>query len=183
MQLEIAEVESPIGRLALVVGKKGVCVLEFRADWKKIERDLARRFGEVTLVKRRDPGGIVKKLREYWAGDLDVLDSIPVDLEGTDFQRTGWKALRREPAGKTISYGELARRIGSPAAVRAVGAANGANPVPLVVPCHRVIGANGKLTGYGGGMRRKEWLLRHEGAPFRAERPGSGQTALPSAAR
>ena len=181
MRLEITEVESPIGRLALAVGSKGICVLEFRPDWKRIRRDLERRFGEVTLVRRRDPGGVVTKLRAYLAGDLESLDAIPVDVEGTAFQQKVWKALRRIPAGRTISYGELARRIGMPSAMRAVGAANGANPVPLVVPCHRVIGASGKLTGYGGGMRRKEWLLRHEGAAFRTERASGRQSALPFA--
>lgn len=183
MDLEIAEIESPIGRLALVVGSRGVCVLEFRPEWKRIQRDLERRFGEVNLIRHGDPGGVVTKLRAYLAGDLDALDAIPVDLDGTEFQKKVWRALRRIPAGRTISYGELARRIGSPAAMRAVGSANGANPVPVIVPCHRVIGASGKLTGYGGGMRRKEWLLRHEGAAFQPERAAARQAGLPFAAR
>jgi methylated-DNA-[protein]-cysteine S-methyltransferase len=92
-------------------------------------------------------------------------------MEGTDFQRTVWQALRRIPCGTTISYGELARRIGRPAAVRAVGLANGANPVGVVVPCHRVIGADGSLTGYGGGIERKRWLLAHERASASHELP------------
>ena len=84
-------------------------------------------------------------------------------MNGTPFQKRVWDALRQVPAGKTATYAEIAVLIGSPAAVRAVGAANGANPVAVVVPCHRIIGSNGTLTGYGGGLKRKEWLLRHEG--------------------
>jgi methylated-DNA-[protein]-cysteine S-methyltransferase len=179
MQFQIAELPSPLGPLAVVVGEKGLCLLEFGADWGRIRATLARRFGDVDLVKHRDPGGVVSRLRRYLEGDLAALDDVPVDPGGTDFQQKVWKALRRVPAGRTISYGELARRIGSPAAMRAVGAANGANPVPLVVPCHRVIGADGALTGYGGGMPRKEWLLRHEGAAFRGGRQAPSQAALP----
>jgi len=88
---------------------------------------------------------------------------VPLSSTATAFQKKVWTALRRIPSGITISYSELARRIGEPAAVRAVGAANGANPVAVIVPCHRVIGANGSLTGYGGGLERKQWLLAHEG--------------------
>ena len=102
-------------------------------------------------------------LQRYFDGDLRVLDSVTVELNGTPFQQRVWNALRSIPAGSTWSYTELARRVGAQAAVRAVGAANGANPVALVVPCHRVIGANGTLVGYGGGLPRKRWLLAHEG--------------------
>ena len=105
-------------------------------------------------------GGV---LRRYFGGDVGALDTVPVELNGTPFQKTVWQALRRIPCGTTISYAELARRIGDPAAVRAVGTANGANPVAVIVPCHRVIGSNGNLTGYGGGLDRKQWLLEHEG--------------------
>jgi methylated-DNA-[protein]-cysteine S-methyltransferase len=94
---------------------------------------------------------------------LDILDTIEVEMNGTPFQLRVWQALRGVHAGRTASYSEIARAVGAPAAVRAVGAANGANPIAVVVPCHRIIGANGALTGYGGGLRRKEWLLRHEG--------------------
>ncbi len=102
-------------------------------------------------------------LTRYFDGDTTAIDTVPVELNGTAFQKNVWAALRRIPCGSTISYAELARRIGEPAAVRAVGAANGANPVAVVVPCHRVIGADGSLTGYGGGLDRKKWLLTHEG--------------------
>ena len=105
----------------------------------------------------------MSRLDEYFAGHLAVLDEIPVELNGTSFQQRVWNALRAIRAGTTSSYGSLARTIGAPSAVRAVGAANGANPVALIVPCHRVIGSNGSLTGYGGGLDRKRWLLQHEG--------------------
>jgi methylated-DNA-[protein]-cysteine S-methyltransferase len=99
---------------------------------------------------------------------LDAIDGLAVAARGTDFQRSVWRALRRIPCGETTSYGALAQRIGRPTAVRAVGHANGANPVSIVVPCHRVIGSDGSLTGYGGGIERKRWLLAHE------QRAGAG---------
>ena len=99
----------------------------------------------------------------YFAGQLGAIDTLAVDPSGTAFQQDVWRALRAVGPGTTVSYKELARRIGRPASVRAVGAANGANPVPIVIPCHRVIGADGSLVGYGGGLDRKRWLLAHEG--------------------
>ena len=117
-----------------------------------------------TLTPRRNPGGLSTAMRAYFAGDLAVIDTLKVDTGGTDFQRAVWRQLRRIPCGKTISYAELARRIGKPKAVRAVGLANGSNPISIVVPCHRVIGTDGSLTGYGGGLHRKQWLLEHEHA-------------------
>ncbi len=115
---------------------------------------------------------IVNQLHAYFDGDLTVFE-IPVRLGGTAFQREVWSQLQDIPYGETISYGELARRVGSPKASRAVGLANGRNPVSIIVPCHRVIGSNGQLTGYGGGIERKTWLLDHEaahraGGPFQA---------------
>jgi methylated-DNA-[protein]-cysteine S-methyltransferase len=106
---------------------------------------------------------VTGQLDAYFAGDLTTFD-LPIRLEGTDFQRRVWGQLQRIPYGETISYGELARWVGNPAASRAVGLANGRNPIAVIVPCHRVIGANGKLTGYGGGLDRKTWLLDHEAA-------------------
>jgi methylated-DNA-[protein]-cysteine S-methyltransferase len=104
-------------------------------------------------------------MRAYFKGDIGAIDRLPVDESaGTPFQRSVWRALRKIKSGKTISYAELARRIGKPKAVRAAGLANGQNPISIVVPCHRVIGSNGTLTGYGGGLPRKKWLLEHEGA-------------------
>ncbi len=102
-----------------------------------------------------------KQLKAYFAGELTEFD-LPLNMRGTEFQRQVWQELQNIPFGVTISYGELAERVGNPNSSRAVGAANGRNPISIVVPCHRVIGSNGKLTGYGGGVERKEWLLAHE---------------------
>jgi methylated-DNA-[protein]-cysteine S-methyltransferase len=121
-----------------------------------------------TLIPARNPNGLSNTIRSYFAGDLTAIDNLPVKTNGTPFQRQVWQALREIPLGTTISYGQLASRIGRPTAVRAVGLANGSNPVGVIVPCHRVIGSNGSLTGYGGGMERKRWLLEHEGARTRS---------------
>jgi len=104
-----------------------------------------------------------RQLDEYFARTRTSFD-LPLDAEGTAFERRVWDLLRAIPYGTTTSYGELARRLGEPKDARAVGAANGKNPIPIIVPCHRVIGANGDLTGFGGGLERKRWLLEHEGA-------------------
>jgi methylated-DNA-[protein]-cysteine S-methyltransferase len=161
--LEAAEIDTPVGPLALVATGAGLCRVHFGPEWPVIEKDLERRFGRIVLERRRDPAGAVSALRAYLKGDLRAIDAIPVDTGGTEFQRAVWMALRDIRAGRTASYLDVAERIGRPTATRAVGAANGANPVAVVLPCHRVIGTNGRLTGYGGGLPRKEWLLRHEG--------------------
>ena len=155
--------ESPVGTLTLAERAGRVCQLHFGPDGPAIDQTIERWYpGE---PRARQPiSGLKALLERYFKGETAVLDSIPVELNGTPFQQTVWKALRRIPCGTTISYAELAKRIGDPAAVRAVGTANGANPVAVIVPCHRVIGSNGKLTGYGGGLDRKQWLLEHEGA-------------------
>jgi methylated-DNA-[protein]-cysteine S-methyltransferase len=106
---------------------------------------------------------VTAQLEGYFAGELRTFD-LPMWLHGTEFQRQVWSGLQAIPYGETISYGELARRVGNPGASRAVGLANGRNPIAIIVPCHRVIGSNGQLTGYGGGIDRKSWLLEHEGA-------------------
>ena len=109
-------------------------------------------------------GGFGERLRSYFAGDIEALETIPVAPPGSPFQQEVWKELRSIGPGRTISYGDLAKRVGRPDASRAVGLANAKNPVALVIPCHRVIGSNGKLTGYAYGLDAKRWLLRHEGA-------------------
>jgi O-6-methylguanine DNA methyltransferase len=116
--------------------------------------------------KRQDapPPPLAAALDAYWAKDFAPLAGYPVRHGGTAFQRAAWAALRAIPVGQTRSYGAQAASIGKPAAVRAIGLANGANPIGIATPCHRVIGAGGALTGYGGGVERKAWLLRHEGA-------------------
>jgi methylated-DNA-[protein]-cysteine S-methyltransferase len=133
-------------------------------DEEDLRHVLARHYGgaEIELEPARNPHGLTGALAAYFAGDLRVIDKLPVATAGTPFQREVWRTLREIPCGTTISYAQLAQRIDRPAAVRAVGLANGSNPIGVVVPCHRVIGANGSLTGYGGGIERKRWLLDHE---------------------
>jgi methylated-DNA-[protein]-cysteine S-methyltransferase len=123
--------------------------------------------GNAFVVEHREaPGAIGQALNEYFGGDLTAIDAVPVATAGSSFQRNVWSALRKIRAGTTLSYGGLAQELGCPKSVRAVGLANAANPIAIVVPCHRVIGADGSLTGYGGGIDRKRWLLTHEGAAF-----------------
>jgi methylated-DNA-[protein]-cysteine S-methyltransferase len=161
--IETAALASPIGAVVLAVHHGRLCALGFRGRWRGLEQLLRRRFPGAEH-RRGDLAGIIGRLQSYFQGDLAALDSIPLDLGGTRFQQRVWTRLRAIPCGQVVSYRDLAAAIGAPAAVRAVGAANGANPVSIVVPCHRVIGADGTLTGYGGGIARKRWLLAHEGA-------------------
>jgi len=154
--------QSPIGPLTAAERGGRVCLLHFGADGPEVDPILERWYPCEPRVRRALPQ-VAEALRRYFGGDLAALDAVPAELNGTPFQKAVWQALRRIPPGSTISYGELARRIGQPTSVRAVGAANGANPVAVIVPCHRVIGSNGTLTGYGGGLDRKRWLLAHEG--------------------
>lgn len=164
------EIETPIGKGLLITDSAG----NLRAfDWEGYEarflRLLRLHYGSKTLVAPKPaPVAIRRALQAYFEGDVALLGSIPCATAGTEFQRAVWKALRDIPAGQTLSYGALAARLGCPKAVRAVGLANGANPIGVVVPCHRVIGSNGSLTGYGGGLERKRWLLAHEGASLSA---------------
>jgi methylated-DNA-[protein]-cysteine S-methyltransferase len=158
----IDTMESPIGPLTAGERAGRVCLLHFGPDSAEIDPVIERWYPGEPRVRRRLPE-ISGLMARYFSGDIAALDTIPVELNGTPFQKAVWQALRRIPPGTTLSYGELARRIGESAAVRAVGAANGANPVAVIVPCHRVIGSNGSLTGYGGGLDRKRWLLTHEG--------------------
>lgn len=150
-----SHVETPIGRI-LLVGRPGVLTGLFLAGHD--------RCPPVQTAWTPDDNGLAearRQLDDYFAGARTAFD-LPLALEGTPFQTTVWSALRDIPYGETISYGELARRVGRPGASRAVGAANGRNPISIVVPCHRVIGADGRLTGYGWGNERKAWLLDHE---------------------
>jgi len=157
--------ETPIGEMVIAVDHDG----NLRAvDWADhADRMLAllrRHYGKngFTLDAAQNPGGLTQTMMSYFAGDLSSIDAVTTQTAGTPFQREVWRSLRQIPCGLTISYGELAKRIGRPKAVRAVGLANGSNPIGIVVPCHRVIGSGGSLTGYGGGIERKRWLLDHE---------------------
>jgi methylated-DNA-[protein]-cysteine S-methyltransferase len=161
-----AEIDSPLGRIHLAERDGVLCVVAFADWWDRQRAVLARRWGPI--ADSRDVAS-VGALTAYFAGDLGAIDALEVAAEGTPFQRRVWGELRRIPCGSTVSYGHIARAIGSPAAVRAVGAANGKNPIAIVVPCHRVVGASGTLTGYGGGLDRKRWLLEHEGVRLGVE--------------
>jgi methylated-DNA-[protein]-cysteine S-methyltransferase len=165
MRIALSRLESPIGTLTLAAGAAGLCALEFKSSKQRAQARLALERPGATF---EDEGALIEpikaKLEEYFGGALKALDEIPVDPDGTEFQKQVWSALRKIGPGRTASYGELARTIGRPKAVRAVGMANARNPIALVVPCHRIIASDGTLCGYGGGLPQKEWLLRHEGA-------------------
>jgi methylated-DNA-[protein]-cysteine S-methyltransferase len=162
MNLRVDEIETPIGKLRLVATDEALCAVAFADRLNGLEDELRRRFAGARLQREPNPLGASACLKAYFAGELLALDALQVDTGGTPFQRKVWRALRNIGVGRTTSYSEVARAVGSPSAVRAVGAANGANPIPIVIPCHRVIGADGSLCGYGGGLERKRWLLRHE---------------------
>lgn len=162
MELYLDEVASPIGTLRIVTDGTALRAIEFDDYEDRLYRFLRVHCGSYTLHAASCANPVSERVCAYLDGDLTALDPIEVRTAGTDFQRRVWAALRDIPVGTTISYGQLAARIGAPTASRAVGLANGSNPIPIVVPCHRVIGANGKLTGFGGGLHRKQWLLAHE---------------------
>ncbi len=161
--IHLTSISSPLGELTLAAHESRLCLLHFGAHPAAVRRTLERWYPGQTIERHRDPAGAATALQRYFGGEVAALDGIEVELNGTPFQRRVWETLRRIRAGTTCSYSELARAIGAGSSVRAVGTANGANPVAIVVPCHRVIGADGSLTGYGGGLDRKRWLLQHEG--------------------
>jgi methylated-DNA-[protein]-cysteine S-methyltransferase len=164
MLIELSQFDSPVGRLTVAVAEPGVLALEFTEDDAAVRSRLARAVPGATFGTNGRAAAVVATLRAYFDGNVRAIDELPVQAHGTAFQKRVWAALRNIPAGKTASYRDVAEAIGSPASVRAVGAANGQNPIALIVPCHRVIASDGTLCGYGGGLWRKEWLLRHEGA-------------------
>ena len=168
--LAFVEMDTPIGALRIALHEGQLCALAFVDAWPRIDRTLARRFGPTCTPSPGTAPEVEVRMRDYFAGDPTALDAVTVDPGGTAFQRAVWTALRRVPAGQTTTYAALAREIGSPAAVRAVGAANAANPVGIVVPCHRAIGSDGSLTGYAFGLDRKRWLLQHEKAAWTSHR-------------
>ena len=165
LRLTLDRLASPVGEVLVATDADGaVRALDFHDYEARLRRLLIRHYGAVELVEGRAPEPVRQAIQAWFDGDLTALDAVSIRTGGTDFQRSVWKALRDIPAGETRTYGQLAAAIGAPRAVRAVGLANGANPVGVIVPCHRVIGANGTLTGYAGGLERKRWLLAHEAA-------------------
>lgn len=150
-------VPAPIGRLIIASDGSAIAGVWMANASPSDATWVERRGNDSCLTQARD------ELTAYFDGRRRTFD-VPLAPNGTDFQRRVWLALRDIPYGTTISYAELARRVGNMTAVRAVGAANGRNPIPIIVPCHRVVGSDGSLTGFGGGIERKRWLLQHEGA-------------------
>ena len=162
----LSRLPAPIGVLLVALDDHDrLRVLEWESHAERVRRLLDRQYGSgaVHLADAPPVGAVTDRLQAYFAGDIAAIDGLATETAGTVFQRAVWAALRVIPAGQAWSYGQLAAHIGRPTAVRAVGLANGANPIGVVVPCHRVIGADGSLTGYGGGLERKRWLLEHEG--------------------
>jgi len=162
MNFDVLEYSSAIGVLIVVARANVVHAIAFPERWPDHKRRLERHFPGATFAPVAALPRITRALDAYFAGDLGALERLEVEPSGTDFQRKVWRRLRSIPPGGTTSYGSIAREIGAPSASRAVGAANGANPISIVLPCHRVVGSSGDITGYAGGLDRKRWLLEHE---------------------
>ncbi|HEY2835999.1 MAG TPA: methylated-DNA--[protein]-cysteine S-methyltransferase [Rhizomicrobium sp.] len=165
LRIFLERIQSPLGEVIVGTDQEDALrILDFTDYEARMLKLLDRQYGKgkVVLAEARKASEAGRALARYFKGELGAIEKLKVASGGTEFQRKVWKALRAIPAGRTTSYGALAKKLGLPQAARAVGLANGANPIAIVVPCHRVIGANGSLTGYGGGMHRKEWLLKHE---------------------
>ncbi len=163
MELLYDTVESEIGKIILVSDGTALCALDFEGYEARMNKFLKARYGEYNFKDSPDANGFGTRLKAYLAGDFASLDTIPVNIGGTPFQQQVWQTLRSIPPGQYYTYGQLAAKVGRPTAYRAVGMTNSLNPVAIVLPCHRVLGANLSLTGYAGGLERKRWLLRHEG--------------------
>ncbi|MFT5176063.1 MAG: methylated-DNA-[protein]-cysteine S-methyltransferase [Gammaproteobacteria bacterium] len=164
-QLFIDYIDTPIGQFVIIANEHGeLCMSGFTRDHPRVAKQIQHYLcdASVSLTPAVNPGGLSTQIDAYFCGALTALDQLPAAAVGTAFQHKVWRALRTIPCGETCSYSALARQIGQSTAARAVGLANGKNPLGVIVPCHRVIGANGTLTGYGGGIARKRWLLAHE---------------------
>ena len=168
--LSFRDLETPLGPMRAIASPGGLCALEFQTKTRhdRLDARLARWFPAHELVDRDTPviARTRRWLKDYFAGRSADVDGLAFDMRGAPFERRVWQALLAIPAGTTASYGAIAKQLGSPDASRAVGAANGANPVAIIVPCHRVVGSSGSLVGYGGGLEKKRWLLDHERAHF-----------------
>lgn len=175
--LHLERLQTPTGPMLIVTDEQSrLCAVGWREQEERMRRQL-RRCRAATALRLTAPGSpspARRALEAYFDGEMDAVADLQIATEGTDFQRTVWAALGGIPPGDTLSYGALAARIGRPTAVRAVGLAAGANPIAIVIPCHRVLGANATLTGYAGGVERKRWLLEHEGAIATRGSPRAG---------
>ena len=159
MTLYESVMKTPVGSLRLLASERGVAGIYFE-DHKNMPQRSALPNDDHPILKT-----IALQLQQYFEGTRQRFE-VPLDPQGTDFQKQVWSALTEIPYGQTESYGQLAARLGNPQASRAVGRANGLNPISIIVPCHRVVGASGKLTGYAGGLETKQWLLQHESQPI-----------------
>lgn len=155
--------DSQLGEILLAGTPDALCALDFGDCRSRMDRLLGRHWPGAELERKPNFGGFKERIEDYLAGNLESLTSVRTDSQGTAFEEQVWSCLRTITPGSAVSYGDLAARIGRSGAARAVGRANSLNPVALVVPCHRVIGGDGSLTGYAGGLERKRWLLAHEG--------------------
>jgi methylated-DNA-[protein]-cysteine S-methyltransferase len=176
--LRLHRASTPIGEALMVTDRDGYPRALDWADCQSSMRRLLRlHYGDVALEEAAAPPTLSGALRDYFDGDIGCLATIAWRTAGTSFQQTVWAALTAISPGTTLSYRGLAAKLGMPKAVRAVGAANGANPISIVVPCHRVVGSDGSLVGYGGGLERKRWLLRHEAVngTMRSSRPAAAE--------
>jgi methylated-DNA-[protein]-cysteine S-methyltransferase len=173
MRYDVTRCDSPLGQIVVATTDDGVHAIEFTTSDRPDGWRFSRRLADAEFARNDRGRDVAGRLTRWFGGDVAALDDVRVAAVGTPFQRRVWAALRRIPAGETTTYGRLAADIGRPSASRAVGAANGANPVAIVVPCHRVVGADGTLTGYAGGLERKRFLLRHE-AGVRSLAPNAG---------
>ncbi len=162
MRLLVERVKTPIGAALITHDSKRLCNLAFEDREERRQQELAHHFPGVTFEKVREHSKFADALVRYFKGEVKAIEKLAVAPLGTEFQRRAWDELRRIPAGKTRGYGEQAATLGKPNAARAVGRANGLNPISIVIPCHRLIGANGSLVHYGGGLERKQWLIDHE---------------------
>lgn len=161
--IELSELSTPVGALRVAMHKGQLVGMAFiDQGWERVEAHLRRRFPDGHFERGAPPSEVDTSIGAYMAGELHALDRLEIDLGGREFQRRVWEAIRRIPAGQTWSYGQLAAETNAARAVRAAGTACGANPLVLVIPCHRVVRASGALGDYGGGLDRKEWLLAHE---------------------
>jgi methylated-DNA-[protein]-cysteine S-methyltransferase len=162
-ELFLDKIASPIGTILLVADETQLCALDYEEYEQRMRKLLRRRFRHLHFKEVNDPCGFSSRLRAYLKGDVGCIDDLPVNPGGTSFQQEIWSALRGILPGTVMTYGELAKQLQRPTAYRAVGMTNALNPIAIVIPCHRLVGASGSLTGYAGGLERKRWLLEHEG--------------------
>jgi len=168
-QIRSDRYHSPIGEILIFADGSRLCGLLFADNDRKLEKLLTGRYGEYSITSKANLLNLRTRLDDYFAGQWDAFDGLDLCTDGTEFQRRVWRGLTKIPVGKAISYRQLAHSINRPGASRAVGGANARNPISIIIPCHRVIAADGTLGGYASGLDRKSWLLAHEGAAFRQD--------------